>query len=128
MIIYRQISHSLRCIYKRTGLNTSTIRMKNYLSKYKLLRRSVSVSKEIWIVVLHVNKQIDSCVNMNNCNVQINDYIYFVVLWKSLPQSKQIGLRLGLTPLSTIFQLRVYRGGNGRKPPTCRKSLTNLIT
>ena len=40
-----------------------------------------------------------------------------------------------LTPLSTLFQL--YRGvsfigeGNrstGRKPPTCRKSLTNFIT
>ena len=28
-----------------------------------------------------------------------------------------------LMPLSTIFQL--YRGGNRRKPPTCRKSLTN---
>jgi hypothetical protein len=38
-----------------------------------------------------------------------------------------------LTPLSTIFQL--YRmavsfigGGNWRKQPTCRKSLTNFIT
>ena len=48
-----------------------------------------------------------------------------------------IGLRLGiwyLTTLSTIFQL--YRGGqfhrrrklgSQRKPPTCRKSLTNFI-
>jgi hypothetical protein len=36
---------------------------------------------------------------------------------------------LCLTPLSTIFQL--HRGVNligGRKPPTCRKSLVNLIT
>jgi hypothetical protein len=40
-----------------------------------------------------------------------------------------------LTPLSTIFQLysgiQFYGGGNQstrRKPPTCRKSLTNFIT
>ena len=39
-----------------------------------------------------------------------------------------------LTPLSTIFQIVVVSfivGGNQstrRKPPTCRKSLTNLFT
>ena len=37
-----------------------------------------------------------------------------------------------LTPLSAIFQLcrgdQNIGGGNRRKPPTCRKSLTNLIT
>jgi len=32
----------------------------------------------------------------------------------------------GVKPLKTIFQL--YRGGNQRKPLTCRKSLTNFIT
>jgi hypothetical protein len=32
-----------------------------------------------------------------------------------------------LTPLSTIFQLYLGRG-NRRKPPTCRKWLTNFIT
>jgi hypothetical protein len=55
--------------------------MKNDLSKYKILRWSVSVSKEIWIqknvVVL--------CENIYKI-----DYTYFVVLWKSLPRSKQI--------------------------------------
>ena len=41
------------------------------------------------------------------------------------------GSVMGLTPLSTIFQL--YRaigfigGGNRRKPTTCRKSPTNFI-
>jgi hypothetical protein len=37
-----------------------------------------------------------------------------------------------LMPLSTIFQLycgaSLIIGGNRRKPPTCRKSLTNFIT
>ena len=42
-----------------------------------------------------------------------------------------------LTPLSTIYQLHVYCGGQfiggenqntRRKTPTCRKSLTNFIT
>jgi hypothetical protein len=47
--------------------------------------------------------------------------------WQSM---QEIGLGIGyLTPLSTMFQLYIGGGNRNtqRKPPTCRKSVTNLI-